>query len=346
LGVSLLEGVKFVDPDLKKFIGELNSDVHEQLSDVGADKNEIASTFTEMIMEYLSDNGIVENPSVAAFHDRIGRGMGGVDGYAIGDEEDSLDLFVTVFLDAKEPTRLPPEDVRRALEQAVRYGDAALKGLHKEIDSASDAFAMTARIYELRKKIGRIRIFILTDGISGLTGKLPDRESEEMSWHFEVWDSQRVFRLLQSGLPQDEIDVDFEKIWTGAVPCVTLSPVVTEYQAHLAIIPGDLLFQLYAQYGARLLEHNVRSFLQAKGKVNRGILNTLKAEPARFMAYNNGISITAQEVELTALPSGQPAIKRIRGGYRSSTAGRQRLLFIAPGRQISPTCRPCLFLQR
>ena len=131
--------------------------------------------------------------------------------------------------------------------------------------------------------------------------------------HFEVWDGERLFRLLQSGLPQDEIDVDFEKIWTGAVPCVTLPPIVTEYQAHLAIIPGDLLFQLYTQYGARLLEHNVRSFLQAKGKVNRGIINTLKTEPARFMAYNNGISITAQEVELTTLRGGQPAIKRIRG---------------------------------
>jgi hypothetical protein len=61
-----------VEPDLKKFIGELNNDVHEQLSDVGGD----ASAFTEMIMEHLSDNGIVENPSVAAFHGRIGRGNG------------------------------------------------------------------------------------------------------------------------------------------------------------------------------------------------------------------------------------------------------------------------------
>ena len=120
----------FVEPELKKFIGELNSDVHEQLGDVAGDANEIASTFTELITEYLSDNGIVENPSVSAFHGRIGRGIGRVDGYALSDEQDFLDLFVTVFLDAKEPTRLPPEDVRRALDQAVRYADAALKGLH------------------------------------------------------------------------------------------------------------------------------------------------------------------------------------------------------------------------
>jgi hypothetical protein len=91
-----------------------------------------------------------------------------------------------------------------------------------------------------------------------------------------------------------------------------LSDNVTEYQAHLTIIPGELLFILYDQYGARLLERNVRSFLQAKGKVNRGIRDTLRNEPARFMAYNNGISITAQHVEIEAL-SGGPAITRIKG---------------------------------
>ena len=88
---------------------------------------------------------------------------------------------------------------------------------------------------------------------------------------------------------------------------------VTEYQSHLAIVPGELLFRLYDTYDARLLERNVRSFLQAKGKVNRGIRDTLKNEPARFMAYNNGISVTAQAVELKQLPDGRPAIARIKG---------------------------------
>jgi hypothetical protein len=113
--------MKFMEPDPKKFIGELNSSVHEQLSDIGGDANEqLASTFTELILEYLSDTGIVENPSLAAFEGRIGRGIGRVNGYAIGEEEDSLDLFVTVFLDAKEPHQTAP----RRCQTSLRTGCA------------------------------------------------------------------------------------------------------------------------------------------------------------------------------------------------------------------------------
>ena len=45
------------------------------------------------------------------------------------------------------------------------------------------------------------------------------------------------------------------------------------------------------------MEQNVRSFLQARAKVNRGIRTTIISEPSRFFAYNNGITATAQEVE-------------------------------------------------
>src|SRR6516164_1932694 len=142
---------------------------------------------------------------------------------------------------------------------------------------------------------------------------MSDRKSAGKVWSFDIWDSERLSRLLQSGTPQDEVDIDLETIWSTPLPCVTMPANVTEYQSHLAIVPGELLFRLYDTYGARLLERNVRSFLQAKGKVNRGIRDTLKNEPARFMAYNNGISVTAQAVELKQLPDGRPAIARIRG---------------------------------
>ena len=42
----------------------------------------------------------------------------------------------------------------------------------------------------------------------------------------------------------------------------------------------------------------MRVFLQARGKVNRGIRSTLENEPAMFFAYNNGITATAEEVEI------------------------------------------------
>ena len=63
-------------------------------------------------------------------------------------------------------------------------------------------------------------------------------------------------------------------------------------------MPGQGLAMLYKQFGARLLEQNVRSFLQFTGKINRGIRKTINEESHMFLAYNNGISATADNIEL------------------------------------------------
>ena len=61
---------------------------------------------------------------------------------------------------------------------------------------------------------------------------------------------------------------------------------------------------LYEKYGSRLLEQNVRCFLQARGKINKGIRTTILTEPKMFFAYNNGITATAQEVGVRKTENG------------------------------------------
>ena len=71
------------------------------------------------------------------------------------------------------------------------------------------------------------------------------------------------------------------------------------YRTCVALFPGTILHDLYDEYGSRLLELNVRSYLQARGKVNKGILETLVREPHRFLAYNNGITIVAEGIDFS-----------------------------------------------
>ncbi len=52
------------------------------------------------------------------------------------------------------------------------------------------------------------------------------------------------------------------------------------------------------QWGTRLLEQNVRVFLQHRGKINKGIRATIENQPNMFFAYNNGITATAEEVDI------------------------------------------------
>ena len=91
-----------------------------------------------------------------------------------------------------------------------------------------------------------------------------------------------------------------------------MKPPPSEYQTFLLVLPGELISRLYDQYGARLFEFNVRSFLQARGNVNKGIRETLRSEPERFLAYNNGLTATADEIEVGQL-HGETVIRRLRG---------------------------------
>ena len=63
-------------------------------------------------------------------------------------------------------------------------------------------------------------------------------------------------------------------------------------------MPGELVSELYDRFGERLLEQNVRTFLQFRGNVNKGIRNTIQNEPEMFFAYNNGLTATAENVVL------------------------------------------------
>ena len=126
-------------------------------------------------------------------------------------------------------------------------------------------------------------------------------------------DIERLYRHWSEGKPRDEIVVNFEEVTGMALPCIYVPGEMEEYDYALTAFPGEALRFVYEKYGARLLEANVRSFLSATGKVNRAIRDTLKEDPERFMAYNNGIVITADAVGLGRSQDGLPGILWLKG---------------------------------
>src|SRR5690554_275037 len=69
------------------------------------------------------------------------------------------------------------------------------------------------------------------------------------------------------------------------------------YDCYLAIVPGEILANLYKEFSKELLESNVRAFLGQAGKFNKGIRDTIRNKPQMFLQYNNGITATAESVE-------------------------------------------------
>ncbi|EIL96747.1 AIPR family protein [Rhodanobacter sp. 115] len=57
----------------------------------------------------------------------------------------------------------------------------------------------------------------------------------------------------------------------------------------------------------------MRSFLSATGKINKGIRETLKTRPDRFLAFNNGIVMTADELVAERGEDGQIGLRYLKG---------------------------------
>jgi hypothetical protein len=307
------EFLRFAQDFQAEIIEQAGAGVSESVAPAESDFKE--NVFTRLVLDDLAAAGVIENPEVCHCETRFGTAIGRVNGYAVNDDEDTLDLFTSVYRRTPQPETLAREEAVRAIRQAVRYFREAIRGHHRSMEQASDAYAMTQRIYELRNRLTRVRLFLFTDGICALKGLDEGLcgEGNVVPVTLDVWDLQRLFRAVQSGQPRDVIEVDFLQTFGNPLPCLPTPQHSSEYQVFLTLIPGPILYRLYDEYGARLLELNVRSFLQAKGKVNRGIRDTLRQEPEFFLAYNNGISITADGVELNRLPSGENAIRILRG---------------------------------
>jgi hypothetical protein len=69
------------------------------------------------------------------------------------------------------------------------------------------------------------------------------------------------------------------------------------FETYLCVIPATAIANLYRNAGGtRILEKNVRSFLGFnKHSVNSGMKTTILKSPEKFIAYNNGLTITATD---------------------------------------------------
>ena len=277
---------------LEQFALDLQQEIQVEAS-LQDEEQPRADVFTTNVIAELTDIGELDD-GVACHHEA--RGLL-VSGYNIGPDEESLDLFVTNFAGAAPPATLPKADVEAAFRRLRSYLDKARTRLHLTMEESSPAFDMAQRIHEMWPSVDRLRMFLFTD-CTVKTSPPRNGEYDGVPLTHHIWDIERLYRLATSGQGREPIEIDFREMWGQPVQCLGPAGGKGDYEAYMLVLPGQLLADIYEQYGARLLELNVRSFLQARGKVNRGIQETIKTEPERFLAYNNGISMTASSVEI------------------------------------------------
>jgi len=265
-------------------------------------------TFTSLVVDYLVENGELDDGCVC-FHSA--RGIK-VNGYNLNENEGRLDLFISIFTQDTPPSTVLRSEVEKAFRRLFNFYQKSTRNYHREIEEASDVFDLAQMIANAQNELSQIRLFLFTDGLTTVAIK-PAEYKEGINISYNIWDLRRIYRCVSSGQRQETIEVDILDRYGLTIPCLFVPNKEADYTACLAMIPGELLYKLYNEFGSRLLERNVRSFLQARGKINKGIRQTLLKEPYRFLAYNNGISATAENIKLINLPDGGTAISWIRG---------------------------------
>lgn len=115
-----------------------------------------------------------------------------------------------------------------------------------------------------------------------------------------IWTLERFFQTYSSN-SSEIIEFDTEEFGCDGIQCLKAQiGEEADYDAYLGIVPGSFLANAYLKYGSKLLQGNVRAFLSIRGKVNRGIRETIIKSPENFFTYNNGIAVVARSVRFSA----------------------------------------------
>jgi hypothetical protein len=290
---------------LEAFRDDLQQSVLLAASEEGNEQS-LASAFTDYMFEVLTEAGEVDNPQNASYEARGARASG----YEISEDGSTLHLFLTDYTQSDNIEVLTKADLTKHLKRLGEFVKQASEGLWKKLEESSLAWEMAQQIAECWSDVGELRFSILTD--AELRTEIPEVSAiDGRRVHVAVWDLDRLFKLETSGRVQEQIEIDVEELWGQPLPCLGPHGEMDSYESYLIALPGEFLAEVYERYGPRLLELNVRSFLQARGKINRGIQETIAKEPARFFAYNNGVSMTAGKVDLVRLADGGIAVSRI-----------------------------------
>ena len=276
--------------ELAAFAEELRVEINERL---GREPEMLSGDmFVRVISERLIEDGAVEDLEVC-YERQESRPQIEISGYNISADGTILDLV------AREPEKaaatVAKARVQVLFRRAVAFADACRQGQHKKKEESSPQYDMMQQINENWEGLEKVRILLLTDGRVA-TEHFDDTDVAGLPVTLHVWDITRLHRLATSGREQEEIVIDLLEM--GHVVPILESPMqADEYRCLLAVLPGRLLADLYERHHSRILQRNVRAYLQARPAVNRGIHATIRSEPGRFLAYNNGISATATRVE-------------------------------------------------
>lgn len=277
-------------------IEEFHNDFVNQIF-ISADSSEDfkVNQFFDKAMEYLLDDGTIEDYTYLPFQ-KIGMK---IDGYELINDREILNLLLCDFSDDFIIQTLQGSDIDLNVKRIMKFITESIHNqLYKNLEETSPGYSISEFLYSNQKRFHTINIIIITNKkLSQRVKKLPSTQLDQYSVTYDIWDINRFYSIENSKNKKESLEIDLESEFHTSIPALMAHLSTSPYPSYLCVVNGETLAALYEKYGAKLLESNVRSFLQFRAQINKGIRSTINKEPEMFFAYNNGLTATADKVE-------------------------------------------------
>lgn len=287
----------------KQFINDLRIDAEHEGTDPEAQ-------FINKSLEQLEDIGELNDPMPMSLEIRGYKGrIMSFDAYSYDEADGALCLITSDFSNELDNVEtLTNSRIDEIVKRMQNFIEESVNGDMANYCDDSDPAIIVAK--EFRKRIGktmidteimRFKFFIISNKILSKNVKNVSREDFlDRPVELSVWTLERFFQTFETNT--SEI-IEFDTSDFGCDGIQYLKADLgngVDYNAYMGIVPGKFLADIYLKYGSKLLQGNVRAFLSFRGKVNKGIRETIDKHPENFFTYNNGIAIVARSVDFSS----------------------------------------------
>ena len=227
-----------------------------------------------------------------------------INGYVYDEYFQTLTLVVSVFENRLEISKMGKVDIAKNSKQATKFYRMCKSGYFNDVEETDPGFIISEYINDYEQEIENIRVVLLTNRET--VTELPESiKIDKVIVKFDVWDLERVCQSIFQNKSHEDLIIRFQNKYKNPLKMIKVKQECDTYDCYIGVISGQCLAEIYRDEGQRLIEKNVRSFLQTTGKINQGMKKTLSDESEMFMTYNNGISTTAKGIVIDEENSGE-----------------------------------------
>ncbi|GAA6172022.1 AIPR family protein [Colwellia sp. KU-HH00111] len=274
------------------------------------------------LLPYMLDAKVVDSEDITPSYFSPGYDNLKLNAYTVNESKERLQLFIIddesldESIDTQELCVSVKADYDKQFKKVVKFLNFSVKGTlnDKVQDSDGVVKSLIAKINsnEGLEQFDVVEVFLLT-----LTATVSNKGEyvQPRKIHFDddflkvkyeknnelvtkdililkkVIDLNFLASVIESRGNRDPLTINFARDLNKRIEVIQAADE-RNFASYLCVLDAEIISGLYKRYSSRLLEKNVRSFLQFKG-VNKGIKETIKNSPEQFIAFNNGLTVTA-----------------------------------------------------